>query len=161
MSITIIAAVGKNRELGKDNKLLCHIPEDMRFFKENTINKPIVMGINTLRSLPHLLPNREHIVLTHQNIDSSLGVRVFHTMEDLLCYVNSLDSEVMVIGGAQIYSQMLEYADKMVLTRLDKSFDADVFFPVFDEDDWSVNTTSEYEYEGLGYKRIVYKRKML
>ena len=159
MSITIIAAVGKNGELGKDNKLLCHIPEDMSFFKENTINKPIVMGINTLKSLPHLLPEREHLVLTHQNIDPSLGVRVFHRMEDLLFYVKSLDSEVMVIGGAQIYSQMLEYADKMILTKINKDFDADVFFPSFDEDDWTINTLGEYEYEGLGYKRIVYKRK--
>ena len=99
MNITLIAAIGKNHELGKDNSLIWSIPEDLKFFRDNTIGKPIIMGLNTLNSLPRLLPNRRHIVLTHREISLDSSIIVFHSIEELLRYLETLDEEVMVIGG--------------------------------------------------------------
>ena len=95
-NITMIAAVGKNLELGKDNDLIWHFKEDMKFFKENTINKPIVMGMKTLESLPHLLPKRTHIVLTRQNKKLDNGIIIVHSVDELLDYIKRYDDEVMI-----------------------------------------------------------------
>ena len=128
MNITLIAAVGKNLELGKDNTLIWSIPEDLKFFRDNTIGKTIVMGMNTLKSLPKLLPNRKHVVLTRKNVELDPSIVVVHSIDELLSYIESIDEEVMIIGGAQIYSQMIGYASKMLLTEIDDSRDADVIF---------------------------------
>ena len=95
--ITIIAAIGKNNELGKNNDLIWKIPEDLKFFKEQTLNKPIVMGKNTLDSLPGLLPNRLHLVLTHQKIEETEQLKVFNNYEKFLEFIDKLDEEVMII----------------------------------------------------------------
>lgn len=158
-NLTIIAAIGKNGELGNNNELIWKIPEDMKFFKENTIGKYIVMGKNTLKSLPGLLLNRKHIVLTRKSAELDSEVIVFHNKEDLLNYIKSLDEEVMVIGGAQIYSLLIEYADKMLLTEIDATSEADVYFPEFNKEDWNSTILSEYEYQGINYKHVVYTRK--
>lgn len=158
-NITLIAAIGKNRELGKDNTLIWNIPDDLKFFRDNTINKNIVMGINTLASLPKLLPNRQHIVLTHRNVSLDPSVVVFHNMEDLLKYIKELNEEVMIIGGASIYKQFIEYADKMILTEIDDSKKADVYFPEFSLDDWDREMIINKEYDGLKYSHVIYTRK--
>lgn len=158
-NLTLIAAIGKNGELGKDNQLIWRIPEDMKFFKSATINKPIVMGINTLNSLPKLLPNRKHIVLTHREVELSPEIMVVHNMEDLLKYIQTLNEEVMVIGGAQVYSQMIKYADKMLLTEIEESAPANVFFPNIDMDIWKSELLSEHQYNDIKYRRLVYRRK--
>ena len=107
-NVTMIAAVGKNLELGKDNKLLWHLPEDLKFFKEQTMGKPIVMGKRTLDSLPRLLPGRLHLVLTHQEIEPNEQIKVFRSIDSLVDFISTLDQEVMVIGGAQVYKEMLD-----------------------------------------------------
>ena len=93
MNITLIAAVGKNLELGKDNTLIWSIPEDLNFFRENTMGKTIVMGMNTLKSLPKLLPNRKHVVITRKNIELDSSIVVVHSIDELLSYIDSLDEE--------------------------------------------------------------------
>ena len=158
-NLTIIAAIGKNNELGNNNELIWKIPGDMKFFKENTIGKPVVVGMNTLKSLPGLLPNRKHIVLTHQEVDFDSNIIVFHNKKDLLDYIASLDEEVMIIGGAQIYSLLIEYADKMLLTEIDASSEADTYFPKFNKDDWNNKILGESEYQGINYKHVEYIRK--
>lgn len=159
MNITLIAAIGKNNELGKDNSLIWSIPEDLKFFRENTLEKPIVMGMNTLNSLPRLLPNRRHIVLTHREVSLDPSIIVFHNLEELLQYIESLGEEVMVIGGAQIYSQMIEYASKMLLTEIDKTVKADVYFPEFSLCDWDRELISSHKYNDIEYTHAVYTRK--
>ena len=159
MNITLIAAIGKNHELGKDNKLIWSIPEDLNFFRENTLGKPIVMGLNTLNSLPRLLPNRRHIVLTHREICLDSSIIVFHSIEELLKYLELLDEEVMVIGGAQIYCQMIEYANKMLLTEIDKTAEADVYFPDFSLCNWDRELISRHQYNDIEYNHVVYTRK--
>ena len=129
--ISIIAAIGKNNELGKDNDLIWHIKEDLANFKRVTMGKKIVMGANTYKSLPKKLEGREYIILSHslKNIENGT---VFSNFEDLLNYLQSLDEEVMIIGGASIYKTFLPYADKLYLTEIDASEDAQVYFPEVD-----------------------------
>lgn len=158
-NLTLIAAIGKNGELGNNNELIWKIPEDMQFFKENTVGKYIVMGMNTLDSLPKLLPNRKHIVLTRKNIKLNPDIIVFHNKEDLLNYIKSLAEEVMVIGGAQIYSLLIKYADKMILTEIEATGEADAYFPKFNKEEWNSKIISECEYQGTHYKHLVYIRK--
>ena len=157
--ITLIAAVGKNLELGIGNALIWSIPEDLKFFRDNTVGKTIVMGMNTLNSLPKLLPNRKHIVLTRKNVDLDSSIVVIHSIDELLSYIEMLDEEVMIIGGSQIYSQMIDYADKMLLTEINDSRDADVYFPNFSLDDWDRDVISEHKYEDIEYSHVAYMRK--
>ena len=93
-NITMIAAIGKNRELGKNNDLIWHLKEDMKFFKDQTMGKPIVMGRKTFESLPKLLPGRKHIILTKQKLDVPEEVLLFHNKEDVLDYIKSYQEEV-------------------------------------------------------------------
>ena len=158
-NITLIAAVGKNRELGKNNQLIWSVPEDLKFFRENTLNKTIVMGINTFNSLPKLLPNRRHVVLSHKKVDLDSSVLVFYDLDELLKYINTLDEEVMIIGGGMMYKQMIGYANKMILTEIDDTCDADVYFPEYSIDDWDMEILSEHECDGLKYRHIIYTRK--
>ena len=159
MNVTLIAAVGKNCELGKNNDLIWYIPEDLKFFKENTIGKNIVMGMNTLKSLPRLLPNRKHIVLTRQDVELDSQIVVVHSVDELLSYIASVNEEVMVIGGAQVYSLMIPYANKLLLTEIDKEANADVYFPEFSLSEWNREVLSNYSHENIDYSHVVYTRK--
>lgn len=158
-NITLIAAIGINRELGYNNDLIWKIPEDLKFFRDNTVGKYIVMGLNTFNSLPKLLPNRKHIVLTHSDIDLGSSVMIFHSVDELLSFVSDVDEEVMVIGGGMIYSQMIKYANKMLLTEINDSNDCDVYFPKFDVNEWDREIVSCHTYENIDYKHVLYKRK--
>ena len=159
-NITMIAAVGLNNELGYKNQLIWHLKGDMKFFKENTMGKPIVMGINTLKSLPKLLPGREHIVLTHQDIDIE-GVKIFHSISEILEYINSLPTEAMIIGGASIYQQFIDYANKMLLTQINQSAPADVYYPTFDENEWDKEVLASANENDIDYQHVEYKRKLI
>lgn len=132
--ISIIAAIGKNRELGKDNKLLWHISEDFKRFKELTMNKVVIMGRKTYESLPEKfrpLPNRVNVVVTRDLNYKNEGIIVCKSIEAALRQAQGKPSkEVFIIGGASIYEQGIKYADKLYLTLVDKEFpEADTFFP--------------------------------
>lgn len=156
--IIIIAAIGKNGELGKNNNLIWHLKEDLKFFKEVTTNHIIVMGYNTFKSLPCLLPNRTHIVLTHQKIEQKT-VTVFNKFSDLYKFLNKIDEEIFIIGGASLYSQFLPYANEIYLTEIDaEEKEADVYFPKFDKQDFNKIVIKEIE-ESVNYKFVKYQRK--
>ena len=152
--INIIAAVGKNLELGKDNKLIFAIPEDLKYFKEVTTGKTVVMGYNTYKSIGKALPERKNIVLTKKDIILD-NVFVCNDYEDIL----SLKEEVFVIGGEQIYKLFLPYADNLYLTEIDKTEEADTFFPEFDKSLYDKETIKENSYNNLNYKFVIYKRR--
>lgn len=159
-NLVLIAAIGENNELGMNNKLIWYLPGDLKFFKEQTMNKSIVMGMNTFKSLPRLLPGRKHIVLTHQDIDLGEEVSIFHDRDDLLDYIKKINDEVFVIGGAQIYNQFIGEANKLVLTEvLASEPNADVYFPTFDKNEWNVEEVAEKEDNGIKYKHLIYERK--
>ncbi|MEK7495438.1 MAG: dihydrofolate reductase [Patescibacteria group bacterium] len=150
--INIIAAIGKNRELGKDNKLLWHIPEDFKRFKDLTSGHVIIMGRKTYESLPENfrpLPNRVNIVITRDKKftissrskkDGNSEVIICNSLEEAIkvsdfeISASNLNNEVFIIGGASIYEQGIKHADKLYLTLIDKDYpDADAFFPEYGE----------------------------
>ena len=159
MSYTIIAAIGKNRELGKDNDLIWHLPNDLKFFKETTNNHAIIMGRKTIDSLPRMLPNRKHIVLTSsENLPSE--VEVYKELKQILESYKDSQEEIFIIGGASVYAQFLEHSDKMYLTEIDaEDKNADVFFPEFNHEDYTSELIKENEDNGVKYKHMVYRRK--
>lgn len=158
MNLVIIAAVGKNNELGKDNELIWHLPSDLKFFRENTSGTNIVMGGKTFESLPKMLPNRRHIVITRGNIDNP-EVEVYHSIDDFLKNYN-FNEETYVIGGASIYSSLIDYADLMYLTEIDGVCpSADVYFPNFDRELWHSEVIGTNIDNGISYKHVLYRRR--
>jgi len=141
--IVLIAAVGNNNELGKDNGLLWHLPDDFKRFKELTSGHYIIMGRKTFESLPKMLPNRTHIIITHNpKYVAPEGCLVVTSIENAieLCPKNQ---EIYAIGGGKIYTQLVEYASKIELTRVHHDFVADTFFPEINSDSWKL-TQSEF-----------------
>ena len=159
MKLSIIAAIGQNNELGINNQLIWHLKKDMKFFKETTINHKIVMGRKTFESLPKLLVNREHIILTKQNINLP-NVKIFHDISSFLKAYENLDEEIFNIGGQSIYKELLEYADKLYLTEIEDTSKADAYFPIFDKNDFEKEILSENEEDGIKYKHVLYKRRI-
>jgi len=155
--ITIIAAIGQNRELGKNNDLIWHLKGDLQFFKEKTTNHKIIMGMNTFKSLPGFLPNREHIILSHQEIKIA-GATIFNSLDTLLNYLTNLDEEVFIIGGSSIYKLFVPYADELVLTEIEASADADVYFPEFDKNKYERTVIKENSDNEISYKHVSYRR---
>ena len=158
MSFSIIAAVGKNNELGKNNGLIWHIPGDLKFFKETTTGKTIIMGRRTFESLPRMLPNRHHIVLSSSN-DFPSEVSVYKDIKDLLNDYKDMDEELFVIGGASIYKLFLDYSNKLYLTEIDASDkDADAYFPTFNKENYEQELLGENEDNGIKYKHVLYRK---
>ena len=158
-TLTIIAAIGKNNELGYKNDLIWHLPDDLKFFREKTTGKTIVMGYNTFLSLPKLLPNRKHIVLSSDKLDIK-DVTSFTNLEDLIKFIKEIEEEVFIIGGASIYKQFIGLVDKMYLTEVESEFkEADVYFPEFNKDEWERIELLENENNNIKFKHIEYRKK--
>jgi dihydrofolate reductase len=159
MNISIIAAIGKNNELGKNNDLIWKLKGDLKFFKELTTNHVIVMGKKTFESLPKMLPNRHHIVITSSN-NLNEEVEVFNNIESFLEKYKDYKDEIFIIGGASIYKSFLEYSNKLYLTKIDEEDEnADVYFPLFDENLWSKEYISEIKEENnIKYRHVLYRR---
>ncbi|MFT5419816.1 MAG: dihydrofolate reductase [Candidatus Endobugula sp.] len=141
MTLSIIVAMANNRAIGKDNQLLWHLPEDLKYFKRITMGKPIVMGRKTFESIGRPLPGRLNIVITRQTDWTHEGVKVVHSIDDALRLAEAQSlidgkDEVMVIGGAEIYKTALAQADRIYLTRVDTEIEGDAFFPEVDEKQW-------------------------
>jgi len=157
--ISISVAVAKNNVIGKDNKLLWHISEDLKRFKRITSNKKMIMGRKTFESLPGILPNREHIVITRDEnfkVDSD-KVKIVHDLNSLLEKYLKCEDEVFVIGGAEIYKQLLPYTQKVYLTKIEQTFEGDTYFPEVNYDEFKVDYVSEQftdEKNGLNYTFI-------
>jgi dihydrofolate reductase len=135
--ISIIGAVGKNNEIGKDNKLLWNLPADLKHFKEITTGHPVIMGQKTFQSIGKPLPNRRNIVLTLDNNYKENDIEIFHSIEELENNLKNEKDEIFIIGGGTIYNLFIDKADKLYITHVDASFpDADTFFPKIDKDKW-------------------------
>lgn len=131
--ISLIAVVDRNFGLGKNNQLLCHLPADLKLFKQLTLNKPVIMGRKTFQSIGKPLPQRHNIVLTTQLLID--GVQTVNSLEDAFALTKQSE-EVMIIGGASIYEQAFSKATDIYLTVINHQFEADVFFPRFAETKW-------------------------
>ncbi len=159
--ITFIVAIAQNRAIGCENKLLWHIPDDLKRFKKLTIGHTIVMGMNTWESLPvKPLPGRRNIVMTHRYIELP-DVEIAHSLNEALNMLDN-DKENFIIGGAQIYNAFIPFATKLNLTIVHRDFQADTFFPEIDFTQW-IETEREDIIDtgtlGFDYSYITYIRR--
>lgn len=134
--ITIIAAIGKNNELGKDNQLLWHLPEDLKYFKKMTLEHPIIMGRKTYESLGKPLPNRTNIVVSRKEDWFEEGILIVPSIKDAIKHAKKINEQIFIIGGGNIYEQTIDLADCLKITQVDFQTKADAFFPKIDENIW-------------------------
>lgn len=135
--IIAIAAIGMNNELGKDNQLIWHLPNDFKRFKTLTTGHYIIMGRKTFESFPKPLPNRTHVIITRQKNYTAENCIVVDSLKKAIA-VCPKDEDVYVIGGGEIYKQSIENIDKLEITRVYHSFEADTFFPEIDTAKWEL-----------------------
>lgn len=162
--MNLIAAVDKNWAIGLNNKLLVSIPDDMKFFRQTTTGKVVVMGRKTLESFPNGLPlkNRTNIVLTSNRNYQVPGAVVVYSLEELKQELTKYPSEdIYVIGGESIYRQLLDLCDVAHITKIDYAYQADAYFPNLDEkEEWVVTADSEEQtYFDLEYYFLKYEKK--
>ena len=151
--ISIIAALTPKRVLGKDNKLIWHLREDLKNFKRLTSGNTIIMGRKTFDSIGKPLPNRHNIVIS-ASLPPTAGLDVCRTLSEAMQKANQYDKETFIIGGASIYEQALPLADKMYLSHLKQEYDGDVFFPEFNPAAWHVEEQQEFpEFTFKTYRR--------
>jgi dihydrofolate reductase len=154
--ITLIAAIGRKNELGLHGRLLWSIPEDLQHFKTYTLGKVVVMGSNTFFSIGKTLPGRKNVILTSSDV-TALGILSAHSIESVLS-VEHCYPELVIIGGASVYRQTINFADKLIITHVDAEFLADAFFPVIDLTKWEINSTIDRSNETYKYKFVEYIR---
>lgn len=160
--LSIIVAMANNNAIGKNNNLLAYLPKDLKWFKKNTLNKTVIMGRKTFQSLPKgALPMRKNIVLTrnvHFKAQNCIVLNDFHKVFDYLNYNN----ENFVIGGAKIYTLFLPMVDKLYITRIYANLKADVFFPMINFKQWSLEEKIENEADKkhkYDFDFLIYSRK--
>lgn len=159
-NLSIIAAIGLENEIGIDNHLIWKLKEDHKFYRDMTMGKNLIMGRKTFESMPNsALIGRKPFVLSSQPLDRFCNVNSFDSIESIIKYVSFTNEEFMVVGGAQIYRQLLPYASTMYLTQIKDCQKADCYFPHFDSLDWQINLLSSGEENGIKYKINKYTRK--
>ncbi len=160
MSFSLIAAIGKNNELGKKGGLVFKIPGDLKFFKKVTIGHPVFMGLNTWRSLPGKLPGREHFVLTPDAKDVPDDLNAVTDLDAFIAKHKNTDEEIFVIGGGMVYKQMLPHCTKLYLTEVNASDkDADTFFPEFSRKNYNREILGHGVDNDIAYDHVLYTKK--
>ena len=156
--ISIIAAIGKNNELGKNNKLIWHIKEDMKYFREKTLGHKVIMGSRTWDSLPEKLPQRENIVVTTREFEGP--DLIAHGVDEIIEKYADSNEEVFVIGGGTLYMQFLPYAKNLYLTEVDNTDKkATTYFPEFDKSKYNREVLKKGSENGLDYAFVKYTKK--
>lgn len=157
--ISLLWAMDENRAIGRNNQLPWHLPEDLKYFKRVTMGKPIAMGRKTYDSIGRPLPGRENIVITRNQGITIEGCTVIHDVKDL---VKRDDEELFVIGGAEIFKEILPFADRLYVTEIREEFEADTFFPEYNLSDWELIESTpgmKDEKNPYNYEFLVYQRK--
>jgi dihydrofolate reductase len=157
--LILIAAIGKNRELGYNNNLIWHFKADLANFKDTTMNHYILMGKNTYNSLPKKLLGRKYLILS-SSLPESREYMLFRSMDEFLRFYDTLDEDVYVIGGASLYSSIINIADEMILTEINANFPkADVYFPIFSKMNYNCEILGKYEENEINYEIVRYSKK--
>ncbi|UAB81567.1 dihydrofolate reductase [Marixanthomonas sp. SCSIO 43207] len=159
--ITLIAAAGENNELGKDNDLVWHLPDDFKRFKKLTTGHHIIMGRKTFESFPKPLPNRTHIVITRNKNYQKEGAVVVHSLDEALLKAQN-DPQPFVIGGGEIYKVAIDTADKIELTRVHGTFEADTYFPKIDMNKWQLISEEKHpkdDKHNYAFSYLTYERR--
>jgi dihydrofolate reductase len=157
--LSIIVAVAENNAIGKNNQLLWHLSEDLKYFKKITAGHSIIMGLNTYLSLPvKPLPNRRNIVICDDKSLKINDVEIAYSIEEAVDLVKH-EEEAFVCGGASVYRQMLNLCGKLYITKVLHNFEADTFFPKLSENDWKLISESDiFEGNGLNFKFCVFEK---
>ncbi|GGQ18220.1 type 3 dihydrofolate reductase [Shewanella litoralis] len=159
MRIAMIAAMANNRVIGKDNKMPWHLPEDLRHFKAMTLSKPVIMGRKTYESIGRPLPGRHNIVISRNSQLVIDGVTCVLNFEQALIAAGECE-EVVVIGGGQLYEQLLAQADVLYLTMIDLDVEGDTHFPHWDDGSWQIqNSETATNDKGLQYSFNTFVKK--
>jgi len=161
MIISLIAAMDKNRVIGKGGKLPWNLPADMKYFKDKTLGKPVIMGRKTYESVGKPLPNRTNIIVTHNQDYKAEGCIVVHSVDEALKAAENAE-EVMIIGGSQIYEEFLPKANKLYLTIIDTEIEGDTYFPEYKIEEWKEASYEEHERDAenqYDYTFLVFERK--
>ncbi|MRM97120.1 dihydrofolate reductase [Riemerella anatipestifer] len=133
---TIIVAMGKNNEIGFNNQLLWHLPKDLKHFKNLTSGHPIIMGRKTYESIGKPLPNRTNIVVSQKNDWFEEGILIVGTLKEAIKFAKKIDENIFIIGGGSIYEQTIDQADRLEVTLVDTTLEADTFFPKINSKEW-------------------------
>ncbi|MFJ7678236.1 dihydrofolate reductase [Peribacillus sp. NPDC097206] len=140
--ISLIVAMDEKRVIGKDNKLPWHLPADLQYFKKVTMGHPIVMGRKTFESIGRILPGRENVIVTRNHEFKAEGCTILHDVDQIKTYADNSEQEVFVIGGAEIFKEILPVTDRLYVTEIHEVFEGDTFFPIINETEWeTVETT--------------------
>jgi dihydrofolate reductase len=158
MEIIIIAAMARNRVIGRENKMPWHIPEELRLFKKTTIGHPMIMGRKTFESFPAPLPGRRHLVLSRNNDYQPKGGEYAASLTDALQKCGQVE-KVFVIGGAQIFEQALAIATTITLTLLEFEVEGDVVFPEFSEEDFVEKNRKHHPDGSEPFTVVTYRRR--
>lgn len=157
--VSLVAAVARDRAIGRGNQLLCRISEDLKFFKRTTMGAPVLMGRKTWDSIGRPLPGRRNVVITRNDAWQADGAERAGSLREALALVREAP-KVFVIGGGEIYAQALPLADELVITEIDASFPADIFFPPWDPAQFDAEAGDWQTSEGgHRYRWVTYRRK--
>ena len=163
MTISLIVAAAENNAIGKNNQLLWHLPNDLKFFKNTTWGMPVIMGRKTFEAVNKPLPGRFNIVITRQPDWKAEGTIAATDLQDALQKAKATNcNEIFVIGGGEIYEQSMEIADKLYITRVHATLDGDTFFPAIDETQWQQTYLQEFaadEKHAYAYSFQTWQRK--
>ncbi|MFS0751623.1 dihydrofolate reductase [Oceanobacillus sp. 1P07AA] len=160
--ISLLLAMDRNHVIGVNNQLPWHLPKDLRFFKEKTTGNTIIMGRKTFESMGGALPNRKNIVLTKRTDVQYENTEIIHHIDEIKKWSKeNPEEEYFVIGGANLFKQVMDIADRMYITWIDDSFSGDTFFPDFDKENWVLSSKikgdkdekNPYDYYFIQYDR--------
>lgn len=167
MKLSMIVATAQNRVIGRDNALPWYLPNDLKYFKQTTLGKPVIMGRKTYESIGKPLPGRTNIVITRQTDYLPEGVKVVHSVAEArdlaesVCLIDGQE-EAMIMGGAEIYTLALPDADRLYLTEVHADVDGDAYFPEYDKTEWQEISREDFNAEGpnpYNYSFVVYDKK--
>lgn len=161
--ISLLVAMDRNHVIGYENDMPWHLPKDLRHFKEKTIGNTMIMGRKTFDSIGRVLPNRKNVILTHQKGYHVDGTDVINNLDIVYEWnENNPNEELFIVGGGNLFKQVLPHADRMYITEIDEEFPGDTYFPIFSELDWKLTKKEKgikdeknpYDYYFLQYDRI-------
>lgn len=167
MKLSMIVATAQNRVIGRDNALPWYLPNDLKYFKQTTLGKPVIMGRKTYESIGKPLPGRTNIVITRQTDYQPEGVKVVHSVAEArdlaesVCLIDGQE-EAMIMGGAEIYTLALSDADRLYLTEVHADVEGDAYFPEYDKTEWQEISREDFSAEGpnpYDYSFVVYDKK--
>ncbi|WP_456278700.1 dihydrofolate reductase [Bacillus sp. AK128] len=159
--ISYIVAMDENQVIGRNNELPWHLPADLAYFKRVTMGKPIIMGRKTHESIGRVLPGRENIIVTRNESYQSTGCKVVHSIDDVKGLEKEIAEELFVIGGAELFKELLPVTDRLYITHIHHEFEGDTFFPRIDWNEWTVierepgikDEKNPYDFEYVVYER--------